>query len=132
MEDDNYFVYVDAKIENRHETPKQAFVGYVVPNMKELRRFKPVDAKETHEAEYQAVLFAILELKDRLKRFTVFCDNKSVVDEVLKESKDASTANPYLTKIRNELANSNIRLKWFEKNPAHALLNEYVRQRNLV
>lgn len=133
LEDDNYDVYVDAKIINRHDANalKKAYVGYVVPNMKGLKQFKSVDAKETHDAEYQAVLFAIIELKGQLKQFTIFCDNKSVVDEALREPKDSQNTNPYLSKIRKELADSNpnIRLKWFEKNPAHARLNEYVRQK---
>ena len=132
LQDKNYDVYVDAKIINRHDAnaPKKAYVGYVVPNKKGLEQFEPVNSEETHDAEYQAVLFAIMKLKGRLKQFTIFCDNKSVVEEALRESEDSPNTNPYLSKIRKELADSNpnIRLKWFEKNPAHALLNEYVRQ----
>jgi hypothetical protein len=69
-------------------------------------------------------------LKDKLKKFTVFCDNRSVVEEALKESKDSPNTNQYLSRIRKKLADSNpnICLKWFEKNPAHALVNEYARQ----
>jgi ribonuclease HI len=132
LQEEDYDVYVDAKIEHNHTNKdlKRAFVGYVVPNMKGLKQFKPVNAKQVHDAEYEAVLFAITDLKNKLKRFTVFCDNRSVVEEALKESKDSLNTNQYLRRIRKELADSNpnISLKWFEKNPAHALLSEYVRK----
>ncbi len=132
MDDENYDVYVDAKIQNRHsrKDPKRAFVGYVVPNMKGLKQFKPVNAEQVHDAEYQAVLFAITDLKGKLKRFTVFCDNRSVAEEAIKEPKDSPKTNQYLSRIQKEVADSNsaINVKWFRKNPAHALLNEYVRQ----
>ena len=130
MQDENYDVYVDTVILGMHDPnmTKNALVAYVVRGVKELKRVEKVDAKETDDAEYEAILFAIHELKSRLKRFTIICDHQSVVSEANKDSKDTPSSNPLLSEIRKQLADSdsNITLKWFEKNPAHTLLNEYL------
>ena len=74
------------------------------------------------------MLYAIRELKDKLKRFTIFCDHQSVVSEANKHSEDNPGMNPFLREMRKELAESNsiITLRWFESNTAHTLLNEYL------
>lgn len=130
MQDKNYHVYVDATILGRHDpkAPKRALVAYIVDGMEELKGVKEVGAEETDDAEYEAILFAIRELKGKLKQFTIFCDHQSVVSEANKQSKDTSSTNPLLKEIRKELANSNsnITLKEFPINPAHTLLNKYL------
>ena len=65
----NYAVYVDATILGRHDpkAPKRALVAYTVDGMEELSGVKEVGAEETDDAEYEAILFAIRELKGNIK-----------------------------------------------------------------
>ena len=130
LQDKNYDVYVDATILGRHDpkAPKRALVAYVVDGIEGFERVKEVSAQETSNAEYEAILFAIRELKGKLKQFTVFCDHQSVVSEANKKSKDTPSTNPLLREIRKELvnSNSNIILQEFQINPAHTLLNKYL------
>lgn len=130
LENENYDVYVDAKILGRHD-PKalgDAFVAYVVKDMEERGKVIEVNAEETDDAEYKAILFAIHELKDKSKQFTIFCDHQSVVSEVTrKDFKETEKTNPLLSEIRGELViHPNITLRYLEGNPAHTLLNEYL------
>lgn len=131
MSDDNYKVYVDATILGRHavELPKNAYVAYVVDGMKELCDVKPVEAKETDEAECEAILFAIHALKAELPRFTIVCDHQSVVREATKPTENRK-AKRCIKEIRKELENSGkmIKLEEFPINPAHTLLNEHLLQ----
>ncbi|MGH9921456.1 MAG: reverse transcriptase-like protein [Nitrososphaerales archaeon] len=134
MSDDNYKVYVDATILGRHnvELPKNAYVAYVVDGRKELWGVKLVEAKETDEAECEAILFAIDVLKAELPRFTIVCDHQSVVREATKPTENPK-AKRCIKEIRKELENSGkrIMLEEFPINPAHILLNEHlVRGRN--
>ncbi len=131
MLDKNYKVYVDAKILGRHDplAPKKAFVAYVVKDEKR-KRVKNVYAEETDDAECEAILFAIRRLKTKLKRFTIFCDHHSVVSEATKPSTHKPSRNNLINKIRRELnLNLNIKLKPFEKNPAHTHLNKYLQDK---
>lgn len=136
MEDEIYKVYVDATILGRHDpkAPKNAWVAYVVEGRNELRGVKEVDAEETDEAECEAVLFAIRELRDNLNKFTIFCDHQSVVSEAKQYSKDTPKTKQILREIRRELASSepNIKLEEFLINPAHTYLNEFLLKRKTM
>lgn len=133
MQEENYYVYVDAKILGRHDPTalKDAYVAYVVKNMGRPGKVTEVDAEETDDAEYEAILFAIRELKNESKRFTIFCDHESVASEATrKDFKETAKTNPRLIEIREELAaHSNITLQYFEQNPAHTLLNKYLQDK---
>ncbi len=133
MQEENYDVYVDAKILGRHD-PKavgDAFVAYVVNNMKECQKVIEVDAEETDDAEYKAILLAIDELNDERKQFTIFCDHQSVVSEAMRNDfRETPKINPLLLEIRGKLAtHSNIKLQYLERNPAHTLLNKHLQDK---
>ena len=124
-----YRVYVDAKILGRNDPnlPKRTLVAYKVENSELLQGVRGVDAEETDDAELHAILFAIRELKGRLKQFTIICDHESVVSEANRQPKETPKTNPILKEIREELkANPSIKLKVFAINPAHTLLNQYL------
>jgi ribonuclease HI len=124
-------VYVDATIPNAQDPSlkNESYVAYVVVDHPELRRMKKVKAKETDEAEYHAILFAIEELKGKLDGFDVFCDNESVVSEVNRDRADDADLKPVLREIRSQLrAHPSIHVELFNKNPAHRYLNEELRK----
>ncbi|MDE1852383.1 MAG: hypothetical protein KGI38_01415 [Thaumarchaeota archaeon] len=119
-------VYVDAKILNMHDQslPREAYVGYVVEGGKR-RNVKKVDATESDDAEVEAILFAVEDLRDPLGRLTVVCDHESVVSEAKKDA----LKNPSgpMRKLRAVLrANPSIRLEVLQANPAHGVVTEYV------
>jgi len=119
-------VYVDAKILNVHDPTleREAYVGYVVEgsNRHDATR---VDAKESDDAEVQAILFAIKELKDQLRRFTIVCDHESVVSEAKKGV--ARNPSELMKSLREALRqNPSIGLEVLKANPAHGLVTEYV------
>jgi hypothetical protein len=132
-----YDVYVDAKITGMHDTalPKRAFVGYVVEGRKDLSDIDQVPASETDEAEERAILFAIMQLRYRLKKFTVICDHESAVtkvnwkyDERKKGKKDKVL--PDIWKALDE-KNGSIRVRALVGNPAHAFLNRRLKESGL-
>jgi hypothetical protein len=49
-----------------------------------LRNARPSSASETDDAEIDAIIFAVTDLRKKLKRFTVVCDHQSVVSEAIK------------------------------------------------
>jgi hypothetical protein len=127
-------VYVDAKITGIHDTAlqKNAFVGYVVEGRKELPGFQEVQAQETDEAEELAILFAITQLRDRLRRFTVICDHESAVIKVNWKGNDRKRAKrdkvlPDIWKVLDE-KNGSIRVSALGGNPAHAFLNKRLKE----
>jgi ribonuclease HI len=124
-------VYVDAKILNMHDPTlqREAYVGYLVEGSGK-RNVKRVDATESDDAEVEAILFAIQELKDTLRKFTVICDHESVVSEAKKDT--VKTPSELMKKLREVLqANPSIELEVLQANPAHGVVTEYVnRQTN--
>jgi len=119
-------VYVDAKILNVHDPTleREAYVGYVVEgsNRHDATR---VDATESDDAEVLAILFALEELKDQLKRFTIVCDHESVVSEAKKSA--AKNPSELMKKLRETLKqNPTIGLEVLKANPAHGIVTEYV------
>jgi ribonuclease HI len=122
-------VYVDAKIEGIQDPKlnRKAYVAYVVKDMLGLQGFGKVEAYETDDAELHAIAFAIQQLKDKLKRFTVFSDHEPAVSQILLKDRSGGKKRPILLEILNELeSNSSIKIELFGKNPAHRVLNKYV------
>ena len=122
-------VYVDAKILNVHDPtlPREAYVGYIVEESG-TRNAKRVDAAESDDAEVLAILFAVEELKAKLKRFTVVCDHESVVSE----AKRNVVKNPseLMGRLRETLRqNPAVGLEVLKANPAHGVVTEYVNAR---
>ena len=129
-----YDVYVDAKITGMHDTalPKEAFVGYVVEGREDLSDFDQVPAGETDEAEERAIRFAIMELRDRLKKFAVICDHESAVTKVNWKGNDRNKGKkdnvlPDIWKVLDEKKGS-IKVKPLGGNPAHAYLNRKLKE----
>ena len=119
-------VYVDAKILNVHDPTleREAYVGYVVEGSKRHDAAR-VDAKESDDAEVLAILFAIQELRDQLRRFTVVCDHESVVSEAKKSI--AKNPSELMKRLRDTLKqNPSIGLEVLKANPAHGIVTEYV------
>ena len=119
-------MYVDAKILNMHDPtlPREAYVGYVVDG-KGIREVKRVEATESDDAEVLAVMFAIGELKDSLRRFTVVCDHESVVSEATRDS--VKNPSDPLRQLREMLSeNPSVKLEVLQSNPAHQVVTEYV------
>ena len=119
-------VYVDAKILNVHDPllQREAYVGYVVEgrNMHDATR---VEATESDDAEVMAILFAIEELKGKLRRFTVVCDHESVVSEAKRTV--ARRPSELMKRLRDTLRqNPSIGLEVLKANPAHGIVTEYV------
>jgi len=119
-------VYVDAKILNVHDPmlAREAYVGYVVEgsNRHDATR---VEATESDDAEVLAILFAINELKDQFRRFTVVCDHESVVSEAKRSV--ARRPSELMKRLRDTLKqNPSIGLEVLKANPAHAIVTEYV------
>lgn len=129
MQDDDYKVFVDATILGRHDlkAPKNTWVAYVVEGTKDYRDAKSVSVVETDDAEYEAIRFAIQELKDKLPKFTIFCDHESVVYQINKYSNKIRKPKDILKQIQREIkSHGNIEVKLFRKNPAHTFLNKYL------
>ena len=119
-------VYVDAKILNVHDPmlEREAYVGYVVEgsNRHDATR---VEATESDDAEVLAILFAINELKDQLRRFTIVCDHESVVSEAKRSV--AKRPSELMQRLRDALnMNPTIGLEVLKANPAHGIVTEYV------
>ena len=123
---------VDAKILGRDDRakPKRTFVAYVVKDRADLQGFTEIietGADETNEAELHAIAFAIRSLKQVLPEFTVMSDNQSIVDVISRGADETNNAKRVLAEIlEQKKANSLIRVKWYEKNPAHRVLNTHV------
>lgn len=118
-------IYVDAKILGMHDKslPKNAYVGYCSED-KTIQGAKPIQADESDDAEIQAILFAIEELRE-LSSFTIICDHQSVVSEAAR--KNVKKPTEWLVKLRKTLAEKpNVELKALEVNLAHGILTEYV------
>ena len=116
-----------------HDTslPKRAFVGYVVEGSKELSGFQEVKATETDEAEERAILFAIAQLRGRLRKFTIVCDHESAVTKVNWKGGDRRKAkgDGVLPEIWGALDEKNsIRVRSLGGNPAHAFLNKKLKE----
>jgi ribonuclease HI len=123
-----HVVYVDASISDRHErnSPKESYVAYVVKDSN-LHAVKKVDSTETYDAELQAILFALNDLRGKLHRFSILCDHESVVSEVNRKPWDSSKKNPLLMMVRSQLdGNPSIRVSLFESNPADKFLRKYL------
>jgi ribonuclease HI len=119
-------VYVDAKILNVHDPmlAREAYVGYVIEgsNRHDATR---VDATESDDAEVMAILFAIDELKDQFRRFTIVCDHESVVSEAKRSV--AKRPSELMKRLRDTLKqNPSIGLEVLKANPAHGMVTEYV------
>ena len=126
-------VYVDASVVGIHErgVRRNAFVGYVIEGDDCPPKGKKVEAWETHEAEEAAILFAIRELKNSLKRFTVLCDHKSAVLRAnwMGEDRKKVKDDQILMDLWKELdANHSIRVRLFKSNPAHMAVNQFVKE----
>jgi len=119
-------VYVDAKILGMHDArlPRKAYVGYYVTGTGK-HKAKPVDADQSDDAEIQAILFAIDNLKDSIDKLEVICDHQSVVSEATRDS--VKKPSPLLEELRVKLRdNPNIILRALQTNLAHKTLTEYV------
>jgi ribonuclease HI len=119
-------VYVDAKILNVHDPvlAREAYVGYIVEgsNRHDATR---VEATESDDAEVLAILFAINELKDQIRRFTIVCDHESVVSEAKRSI--AKHPSELMKRLRDTLKqNPSIGLEVLKANPAHGVVTEYV------
>jgi ribonuclease HI len=125
-QDRRYRVFVDATIEDRHVVAGRTFVAYVVEGSQDLQKVSQIeDAHESDDAELQAIAFAIRELKDRLRKFTILCDNEGVVSQILRgEIKPSSR--PVLGEILSEIrvSKSSINVELFI-NLADKLLTAY-------
>ena len=119
-------MYVDAKILGMHDKslPKRAYVGFVVEGTGDHLE-ESVPAEETDDAEIQAILFAIRNLRGRFRKISIVCDHQSVVSEARKE--EVKHPSPLLVELRNTLdADSSLSLEALQTNPAHKTLTEYV------
>ncbi len=119
-------VYVDAKILNVHDPSleREAFVGYLVEGTGE-KRARPSEAKESDDAEVDAILFALEDLKGDRQKTTIICDHESVVSEALLENPGRQTES--IRKLRAALeANRWAKLEVLKANPAHGVVTEYV------
>ena len=104
--------------------PREAYVGYLVEGSGK-HDVKRVEATESDDAEVLAILFAIDDLKDSLRRFTVVCDHESVVSE----ARRAEVRKPSLLmeSLRETLRkNRSVNLEALKANPAHGVVTAYV------
>jgi ribonuclease HI len=119
-------IFVDAKIIGRHEQiPRNSFVAYVSEDFG-VRGFARVNADQTDEAEFEAVAFAIKELKGKLAAFTIMCDNESVVSQIARGLHRPSSRPIFSEILAARKANPGIEVEFFGKNPAHSLLNKEI------
>jgi ribonuclease HI len=119
-------VYVDAKILNMHDPTlqREAYVGYIVEGSGK-RNVKRVSATESDDAEVEAILFAIEELKDTFRQFAVVCDHESVVSEAKRDT--VKSPSVLMKNLREALrVNPSIKLEVLQANPAHGVVTEYV------
>ncbi len=119
-------VYVDAKILNMHDPslPREAYVGYIVEGSgrQNVRR---VEATESDDAEVLAILFAVEDLKESLRRFTIICDHESVVSEAMRD--EVKNPSRLMETLREALCeNKSISLEALKANPAHGVVTAYV------
>jgi ribonuclease HI len=102
-------------------------VAYVIEDTG-VSNVNEVHADETDEAELQAVAFAIRELKNKLHEFTIVSDNQSVVIEIEEKKRKSGVKRPILLEILNEIeTHPTIKVELLENNPAHRVLNKYLR-----
>jgi len=103
-------------------------VAYVIEGMG-VSDVCEVQAEETDEAELHAIAFAMRELKNRLDEFTIVSDNQSVVIEIEEKKRKSGEKRPIPLQILDELeANPTIKVQLLENNPAHRVLNKYLRE----
>jgi len=120
---------VDAKIVGRHEkeAPKRTIIAYVVEGRDELKNASEVKADESDDAELHAIAFAIHELKDKLAKFTIICDNESVVSVITTENQKTARKRPILSQLLAEKReNPGVQVELLENNPAHKFLNTWL------
>jgi len=104
-------------------------VGFVVKGRQELDTATILEAVQSDEAEYNAVHFAIQQLKDKLTEFTIFCDHDSVVSIINRNSEKAARKRPILSKILSEKkAYPGIKFEGLKKNPAHTFLKKWLKE----
>jgi hypothetical protein len=128
-----HIVYVDAKLTGIHEPSlrRKAFVGYIVEGREDLTGFQEVRATETDEAEERAILFAVTDMRNRLRKFTVICDHESAVLKVNGKGEERKKAKkdvvlPEIWRAIDE--NGSIEVKALGGNPAHTLLNRRLKE----
>ncbi len=125
-------IFVDAKILGRDDRtkPKRTFVAYVVKDRADLQGFTEIietGADETDEAELHAIAFAIRSLIQVLPGFIVMSDNQSAVDVTNRVADETNRAKTVLAEIlEQKRAHRLIQVEWYEKNPAHRVLNAHV------
>lgn len=129
-----YVVYVDAKITGMQgdASQRKAFVGYVVVGREDLSDIYQVSASETDDAEERAILFAIMKLRNHLRKFTVICDHESAVTKVNWKGPERKKAKrdrvlPDIWEALDEKKGS-IRVRPLGGNPAHAFLNKKLKE----
>ena len=121
-------VYVDAKILNVHDSnlKREAFVGYLVEESGK-KRARPSEAEESDDAEVDAILFALEDLKGDGRKITIVCDHESVVSEALLHNPEKQTKS--IEKLRAALSENRwARLEVLKANPAHGVVTEYVNE----
>ena len=119
-------VYVDAKILNVHDPvlQRKAFVGYVVEGGSR-KKAKESTATESDDAEAEAIILAIEDLRGVHGRITVVCDHESVVSEAL--LKDPGRQTESMVRLREVLERNRwVKLEVLKANPAHKVVTEYV------
>ena len=119
-------VYVDAKILNVHDPalPRRAFVGYMVEGGSR-RKARESTATESDDAEVEAIIFAIEDLRGVYGRIIVVCDHESVVSEALLKNPGRQTES--IVRLREVLErNKPVKLEVLKANPAHKVVTEYV------
>jgi hypothetical protein len=117
---------VDAKILNVHDPalPREAYVGYLVEDsgLSNARRSTSI---ESDDAEVDAVMFAVEDLRGKFEKMTIVCDHESVVSEALRE--DPGSQNDLMKALRQLLReNEWVKLEVLKSNPAHRVVTEYV------
>ncbi len=123
-------VFVDAKIPRRHEktAPKKTIVAYSDKG-ESVSGVREVKAEDTDDAELHAVVFAISELKNKFDGFTIVSDHESIVSEINERKLKSGVKRPVLLRIINELdTNPTIKVELLANNPAHRVLNKYLRE----
>ena len=125
-------VYVDAKILNVHDPKltREAYVGYVVEGSGQHNATR-IDETESDDAEVRAILFAIGELGEKLKKFTVGCDHESVVSEAKKDV--VKHPSGLMELLRDTLRlHPSIGLEVLKANPAHGIVTKFVNEQKAV
>ncbi len=123
-------IFVDAKILRRYDktAPKRTFVAYSDEN-ETVSKVNEVHAEDTDDAELHAVAFALGELKNKVQEFTIVSDHRSVIIEIQQKKRKSGVKRPILLQILDELeAHPTIKVELLENNPAHRVLNKYLRE----